>query len=262
MVALQALQAAFYRHIVAGDEVVCRHIQPTAKMSAAERLSIYASAYWSRLVEVLGTDYPALQALLGKDDFSDLGHAYIAACPSTYFSLRWFGQSLATFLAAEEPWRSRPWLAELAAAEWAFVDAFNAADADIVDPSEVQQIDPGAWPAMCFEWHPSVVCQPCHWNVMAQWQAYRKSRPLPVAAPCEPPQTVLFWRHQRVTRYRVLDVDEAPLLQQAMRGANFATLCEQLTDCHPADEVAPRAASLLKTWLAEGLISRLLTGPA
>jgi len=262
MVALQTLQAAFYRRIVAGDEQVCCYIKSTAELPATERLSIYTSAYWSRLVEVLATDFPALHGLLGKDDFTELGHAYIAACPSTYFSLRWFGQSLATFLAAEEPWRSQPWLAELAAAEWAFVDAFNAADAAIVDPSEVQQTAPGDWPSMRFEFHPSAACLICHWNVMARWRAYRESSPQPAVETCEPPQTVLFWRYERVTRYRVLEIDEAPLLQQAMQGADFATLCESLANTHAADAVAMRAASLLKSWLADGLVSRLVTGPA
>ncbi len=257
--ALQALQTAFYRQIVAGEAEICNQIESSAAMPASERVSIYANAYWSRLVEVLATDYPALQGILGEEDFTELGNAYIAAYPSTYFSLRWFGRSLATFLATQQPWQAQPWLAELAAVEWAFVDAFNAAEAEIVTASDIQALAPQDWPGLSFRFHPSVACLDLHWCVMAQWQAYRESTPLPAAEACEPPQTVLFWRHQRVTRYRVLEVDEAPVLRQAMEGANFATLCELLADSHAVEAVALRAASLLKRWLTDGLVCRLLT---
>jgi len=258
MVALQKLQTAFYRQIVAGEEGVCGQIESSAEMPASERVSIYTNAYWSRLVEVLATDYPALHGILGDETFTELGNAYIAAYPSSYFSLRWFGRSMATFLAAEQPWQGQPWLAELAATEWAFVDAFNAADAEIVTSSDIQQIAPQDWPGLSFRFHPSTACLDVHWRVMAQWQAYRESSPLPAVEACEAPQTVLFWRHQRVTRYRVLEADEAPLLRRAMDGADFATLCELLADTQAAEAVALRAASLLKRWLADGLISRLL----
>jgi len=56
-----------------------------------------------RLLEALQTDYPALHAALGDEDFEQLCFAFIAAFPSTYPNLRWFGANMDAYLKATPP---------------------------------------------------------------------------------------------------------------------------------------------------------------
>jgi hypothetical protein len=67
----------------------------------------------------------------------------------------------------------------------------------------------------------------------------------------------LIWRQQLNTRFRTLDPDEAVVLSIAAKQASFAELCDTLAQWYATDEIALRAASLLKAWLTEGLISSL-----
>ena len=71
-------------------------------------------------------------------------------------------------------------------------------------------------------------------------------------------QVCLVWRHELMTQYRVLDADEAAALEAARGGTDFAGLCELLLEWQDDDtQVAVRAVSLLKGWLAAGLITAL-----
>src|SRR4030067_3631289 len=104
------------------------HVHDNAQVSAEERLPIYANAYRLRLLEALGTDYPGLHTVLGDDEFDAMGRAYIAAHPSPYFSLRWFGDRMSEFLRTTAPYDKYPVLTEMAAFEWAQSHAFESAD--------------------------------------------------------------------------------------------------------------------------------------
>jgi len=53
----------------------------------------------TRLVEALQTNYPALLRLIGEHDFAQLASQYIAAHDSRHFSIRYYGDALAEFLA-------------------------------------------------------------------------------------------------------------------------------------------------------------------
>jgi hypothetical protein len=48
--------------------------------------------------------------------------------------------------------------------------------------------------------------------------------------------------------------DEAAALDAALRGADFAQICEVLAECLPDDEIPLRAASLLGLWADSGII--------
>ena len=69
-----------------------------------------------------------LAKLLGEADFAALAAAYIAAHDSPYFSIRYYGDALAKFLATREDYAAAPVLAELAQWEWAMTAVFDAAD--------------------------------------------------------------------------------------------------------------------------------------
>lgn len=255
MIGLQELQASFRRSLQAGDDAVAGHLAGSEKLAVSERLGIYQNAYRSRLVEALGKDYPVVQALLGEAGFTTLCHAYIDVHPSRSFSLRWLGQSMASFLSNPD---YPPHLPELARFEWAMVGAFDAADVVVAKEADLTSIPPEAWPALKLRFHPSMHTVSCYWNVLALWRAVQDKTPLPDPVALPQPLAHLVWREHLTTRYRTLEVDETDAMEGVARGDSFAALCERLTRRH-ADEAVPlRAVSLLKRWLTEGLISEIL----
>jgi hypothetical protein len=264
MHSLKGLQAAFQRHLFSGDGSIVGHIVSMENADNEQRMNIYSNAYHGRLVEALAGDYPAVQALLGEEAFTALCHGYIQAHPSTHYSLRWFGRHLPTFLAATPYSREQPWLAELASLEWTFINAFDAADAAVVDESTVTTIAPEAWPGITVEFHPSVHLVDYHWNILDLWRTVRDGEDIPPPQALPGESACLIWRQEFTTRYRILETDEAQALKAAMQGTGFAGLCEivgpAIADAGDENgqlEIALRCAGLLKTWLAEGMVMGL-----
>ncbi len=255
MIGLRELQASFRRCLQAGDDTVARHLTGSEKLAVCERLGIYQRAYRSRLVEALGKDYPALHALLGEEGFTSLCHAYIDVHPSRSFSLRWLGENMASFL-SDVDYPSH--LPELARFEWALVEAFDAADAVVAKEAELATIPAPQWPALKLRFSPSAQILSCRWNVPALWRAVKDETTRPEPVSLSQRLACLVWREQLTTRYRTLEDDEAEAMKAAAGGASFAALCERLTRWHTDEAVPLRAASLLKRWLTEGLISEIL----
>ena len=95
---LERQQSRFQESVLSGDfpeELLQR------RGGRCARLEIYQHAYRARLIDALVDNYPALHRALGDEAFEDLAAAYIAARPSRYRSIRWFGDGLADFVAEE-----------------------------------------------------------------------------------------------------------------------------------------------------------------
>lgn len=264
MQSLKELQASFKRHLFTGDGGIVEHIVSMDNANNEQRMNTYTNAYYGRLVETLAGDYPAVQAMLGDEAFTVLCHDYIQAHPSTHYSLRWFGRHLPVFLTGAAGSRELPFLAELASLEWTFINAFDAADAEVLDESAVTTIAPEAWPDIRIGFHASVHLLDYHWNILDLWRAVRDEETIPPLQALPETSTCLIWRQGVTTRYRILDADEAAALKAATQGAGFAELCEVVTQVLPGAEdedgqlkVALRSAGLLKTWLAEGMVVTL-----
>jgi len=251
MTGLARLQRGFQRNIVDADPRFEREVVSTSRAPAARRLAIYSGAYAARLIEALGKDYPALRALAREPRFERVAREYIAAHPSPFSNLRWYGGELAAFLAriARSPRGAA--LAEMAAFEWQLGLAFDAADATPITINDIARVGPEEWPGMRFTPHPSVRRLALHYNVPALRAAAEKGKSLPRLKRAKGAVAWLVWRQDLVARYRSLAPDEAHALDALLRGAPFGEICAHLAG---AADPGLHAAQLLKGWLAEGLL--------
>jgi hypothetical protein len=251
---LERLQADFLAAIRQQRDGFERAIVDGAPPGAGERLAVYRHAYNARLLEALGDAYPALHTLLGDQRFERLGVAYIDAQPSRHFSIRWFGHRLREFIDASEDDKTRPFLAEMAAFEWALRDTFDAADAPTLSVQALQAIAVDEWPGLRLHFHASLRRLDLAWNTPLLWDAIDKDAE--PAAPQRNPYPIawLLWRHDLLTHYRSLEVDEAWALDQAAAGEGFGELCAGLVEWVDEQQAAQRAAALLSRWMQEGLV--------
>ncbi|MGD1106238.1 MAG: DNA-binding domain-containing protein [Terracidiphilus sp.] len=111
-------------------EVAASFIAPNSRLTAFERLEIYNRQYWYRVLGALAEDFPALRAVIGSRRFEALSIAYITEHPSRSFTLRNLGSKLPAWLAAhpEHTGRRHRLALDMAKMEWAFVEAFDAAE--------------------------------------------------------------------------------------------------------------------------------------
>jgi hypothetical protein len=205
---------------------------------AAHRLRIYADAYRLRLVEVLGNDFPMTRDTLGEGDFAGFAERYLQAHPSTLPSVRHLGSAFAGWLEtrADAP----PGLHELARFEWLQATAFDAPDAPSLDIADIAALAPESWPSLRFQLHPCVQ--------LLDTARLAVIDGTPTLADGDSPIRWLLWRDaDGDVHWRSLEADEADALHAVSIDCDFGELCQRIS--------APRAASLLKRWLADGLLA-------
>ena len=225
----------------------------------AERLQIYQTAYRLRLQEALASNFPMLQTHLGADVFDVIANEYIQAHPSTHVSIRHIGSRLADWL--DEHRCAEPWLAEFARFEWALAHAFDAPDTTKVRIDELAAIEPTHWPALQFRFAPATQRLSALTNAP---ELYRVAANETSTAQGETADSSewLIWRCDLTAQYRSLTKSEADALDTLLAGGTFGDACEAMLDHAQADVMAAEAASFLKRWLTDELISSFSLAPA
>jgi hypothetical protein len=254
---LRRLQREMQNELLGGASAIEGHIADTPPLTTEARLGIYRRAYASRLIEALREYYPVLHQILGDEDFEALGTAFVRAHPSVHRSIRWYGREVAAFLREEPPFAEQPILAEIATFEWELAESFDSADAGVLDRAALAGVEPAEWADLTFRFHPSVRRLAFEWNTVAVWKALSAEQAPP--APERSADTVewLIWRRNLENYFRSLDSVEVTALDTALEGSNFAQVCAALAQGLPDEEVPLRAASLIATWLDNGLLTGL-----
>ena len=254
MSGLARLQGEFQDYLLRGTPAIEERVVGSARVPVETRLGIYAGAYGSRLIDALGSSYPALAALLGEEDFQALGAKYVRSHDSRYFSIRNYGDELAEFLGEHSDYAEVPLLAELARFEWTLCAVFDAADAQPLSAATLTRIAPAHWPGLRLAFHPSVRRLSLRWNVPQLWKALTDEGERPELAVTAEPVEWLAWRQDLGSYFRSLAGGEAAALDAARSGESFGGLCELLAATHGAERAPAEAAALLAAWLNAGLV--------
>lgn len=251
---LTDLQNALQDFMLRGEKRIEAQISGSARFPIETRLGIYANAYGVRLSAALVSNYPVLAQLMGRNEFALLARRYVRHYDSYVASIRWYGDALAAFLAADAQYRDAPVLADLAAWEWTMAAVFDAADGQPLEVATLEHVSPQSWAKLRFTMHPTLWRLDLAWNAPQIWKAVNDALPAPKPAVAAQPQAWLLWRSGLQVMFRSLDPVEAAALDAVIAGSTFgdvcAALCEQLGE---ADSPA-RAAVLLRGWVESGLI--------
>ena len=254
---LAATEARFQANVLAGDPAIDAEIDGDSEAFRDTRLGIYRDAYRLRLIEVLGTDYEVLHKYLGDALFDAAARDYLAAHPSIFRNVRWFGARLAEFLRATPRYATHPVLAELAQFEWTLGLAFDSPDEDAVRFEEVAAVPPEAWSELRFSPHAALRVIDLRTNAVAIWKEIDDKDSFEVDISAEP-VTWAIWRKQHSPFFRSLADDEAWALKAMLARASFGEICAGLCAWVAEEEAAARAAGLLRGWVEEGWIAELL----
>ncbi|WP_298628423.1 DUF2063 domain-containing protein [uncultured Legionella sp.] len=256
---LMELQQQFQNFLLSGDTCIDESVIETETVAVATRLGIYKDAYKLRLIESLTTSFPAVHAYLGTEEFQKLCRSYIAFHPSTYRSIRWYGHVLSEH-AKHYYTNAYFYVAELADLEWKMTLAFDAADDPVLSINDVASVPVDSWANMQFALHSSVQRLNYSWNTVPVWRALTNDSDLPEWDNTSKVTPWVLWRSQdNLIQYYSLSEEEAWALDAVIQGLSFGELCEGLCQWIAVDDVAMRAASFLKNWIQQGIMSRLLS---
>lgn len=251
---LAELQARFQSHLLHPTAEFRARLRQGPRGRLDERLAVYADGYRTRLMDALAEELPALSGFMGEPLFRTACHRFVEANPSTHRNLRWYGAGLADWLAATEPWRELPLLAEIARFEWTLGLAFDAPDEPTLALADLAGLAPEAWATLRFALHPAVHLLDLHGNAPAMRMAADANEPLPAAAHSDQAVTWLVWREDQVSHFESVEASEAWALRAAGAGLSFPELCAGATHWHAPSEAPAVAAGWLRNWITRGLL--------
>ncbi len=254
MSALLGLQQRFQKAVISGD----REYASAVPGDVLGRLEIYANAYRGRLIDVLADNYPVLYRAMGDASFRELADAYISAQPSTFRSVRWYGDRLVEFITEDDERIPHPALADIARMDWATRAAFDAADATPLAHAELAGIAPEQWSGLRFSLVPSFELIDIDWAIEGLWHALNDDENAETEAPEVHRHSLIVWRYGLETRWRALQPLEALALKAVQSGASFGQCCATLAENGSTDP-ASAAAQLLQQWIAEGFLASVLS---
>lgn len=256
---LDKLQTCFLDYLSGKNKMIEDLVVNQGLISAQTRLEIYKNAYHLRLKEALETDHEWLGIYLGDDLFDEMVDGYVQSHPSHYTSLRHFGESLPDFLAITKPFSQHPILAEIARFERRLMDVFDAADAERLDFSALQDIPTPSWPTLHFRFHPSVQLLKTDWNSIESWKALKNKQQPPMASNSTTKHWVLWRGTDQLSEFRPVNEDEYRFLEMAIHGERFAPLCEALLQWHQETDVGEISIEYLRRWFEHGIVIALDT---
>ena len=267
-VPLKRLQSILYRLITAASGVAeglaAERSMPAGgldalvlgddRLSAEDRVDIYANMYFYRLLEVLKEDFPATLRVLGDDNFHNLATGYLLEYPPTEPSVHSCGRHLAEFLHNHPLRNDAPYVADLAALERAVVEVFHGPDAVALEAEQLRAIAPEKWPALVMRTHPAVQILKLEYRVAELARAVEEEREWKPAAASA--VEAIVWRRNAQVFYRDLEKVEQRALAAARGGVKFEKICELVAeDRDAAKDPVEEVNRLLARWLADGILT-------
>jgi len=242
-----------------GAEAVAELVVGDARLSALDRLEVYAGMYFYRLLDVLRAEYPKLLAVLGDVAFHNLVTDFLITHPPAHPSVRQAGQRLPAFIASHALSTGRPWLAGLAALERARLEVFDAADSPSIDAAWLSALAPAQFPTLSLRLVAAHVVIELDRVVGRAWAAIDAGQTTWPAlsatdgAVC--PWVIWRGRNPMVVHHRPIDPPEVALLPLLVEGTTFARVCERLGDGRSDEDATRVAAQWLLRWADYALLT-------
>jgi hypothetical protein len=238
------------------EEVVRR----SHHLTAEERLSIYANAYWARLLECLGDAFPVLRTALGEEVFDSFAFEYLQRYPSRSYTLDKLGERFPQFLDETRP-PDASWpdfLVDLARLEWNLAKVFDGPGVEgqsLLSPADLEGVPPERFAAARLV---PVVCLRLltfRYPVNAYYTAARQAEEgdeVPIPEPAE--ERVAILRRDFVVRRYPLTAPQHSLLERIQAGASVgeAILAAATATDLDDDALAAELRAWFRFWSAEG----------
>lgn len=212
------------------------------------RLAVHRNNVVSSLVDALADTFPVVQQLVGQEFFRAMAVLFVRQAPPRSRVLAHYGRDFPSFIAAFEPARGLPYLADVARLEVARVAAYHAADADPVS-DEVVSLALASGDRMGelqLVLHPSVATLDSRHAVVTLWAAHQVQDDGDIApVDVDAPECALVLRHG-------LDV----LVLRATDGA--VAFLEAVRSGLGLDEAAARAMAATPEFDLTATLSQLL----
>jgi len=192
-----------------------------------KRFAVYRNNVVSSLIDALADAMPVVRELVGEAFFRAMAAEFIRAAPPRSQVLSQYGAALPSFISEFEPARSVPYLEDMARLELARLDAYHAADTQVVSTADWQSVLSRGigLDRLRLRFHPSFRAIRSDHAVLAIWRAHHGDGELGSVDPYRP-QSVFVWRETGEVRALEVDEHEAAFAQALALDAPISTAAQ------------------------------------
>ncbi|MBI1369728.1 MAG: hypothetical protein GC162_13865 [Planctomycetes bacterium] len=242
------------------EKVIAR----SGQLTAAERIGIYANAYYARLMEVIRASFPVMVRTVGEELFDEFAFGYLQTHPSRSYTLEHLTDHFADYLNDTRPttredgspMREVDWpdfLVDLAKLEQVIGRVFDGPGVEkivMLTIDDLAAIDPADWPGAKVDTAPCLHLAKYRYPVNAffsQVKAAGEGDELDLPAPAD--EYVALTRRDYIVRRLPLTHTQYVLLDALRRGACVQAAIEAAGAVSELDD--ERLARELRAWFMQ-----------
>jgi hypothetical protein len=230
-------------------------ISSSAQLPADARLSIYAEAYFLRILEALETDFKRLRLVMGEEDFQQVVAEYLKAYPSTTFNIGEVGRKLPQFLSEND---FDPVFKAVAEFELNILETFYAESRASVEAHAFAELTDEQWEHLVIELNPSAKILTSNWSLNDFWNLETEKSTSDFKT-SKQDMSFLIWQNNFQVRFIEISQTEADALKLIQSGMGFSTALDNVVEdpsrTQSKDEISQEVMAAFSRWIQNGLIS-------
>ena len=216
------------------------------------RFAVYRNNVAVGLRDALAATYPVVGALVGDAFFAEMARAFTAAEPPTSSVLIEYGAGFADFIDAFRPARDLSYLSGVARLEWAWQEAYHAADAGPVDIQILADVGADEMDNVRIMLHPSVRLIRSQWPVVSIWEAHQQDV-ADLSAVAALAENALIVRPRLAVAVHSLDAGAFDMVGMLARGEPLGRVIGRLSAHHQGTDFSACLAGLFGAGAVVGI---------
>lgn len=245
-------QAGFAAALRDPSLAVPRDVRRYRDDGGSRRFDVYRNNVVVSLIEALGAAFPAVRGLAGEDLFRGAARSFVAVSPPRSPVMLLYGRGFAAFLDEFPPAGAMPHLGDVARLEWAWLNAYHAAEAEPVAIDVMAGVAPQAYGNCRFRLHPSLSLVDSRWPAASLWAAATGRGPEPDAGRDRAEAAAVVRPAHEVT-VTVLPAGGGAFFRAVIAGADLISAAEAAAETAPETDLSEHLRGLFDMGAVIGL---------
>ena len=247
------------------ETVIIRSMAQTS----IERLSVYANAYYARLLEVMTAEFPGLVHALGNDLFQEFAFGYLQAYPSQSYTLSELGSCFPEHITNTRPPKENAneqpdwadFLIDLATLERVYNEVFDGPgieNGQLLQAENLKTISPDGWLLSRLEPVPCLRLLKLDFPVHEYITAVRHEEEPPTPVPQK--TWLVVTRRDYVVRRAAVNEPEFAALSVLVDGGTIEECLETAGDCWGGnfEELTLEVQRWFREWTTAGYFAKII----
>ncbi len=249
---LADIQREFARSVLDASRDVPDGVTSYSDPRPKRRFDVYRNNVYHSLIDVLAGRFPVVRRLVGEAFFRAAARCHVEASPPRSPVLMRYGEGFPAFLESFGPARELPYLPDVARVEWAWNQAYHAADREPLSADDLSRVAPDDIPRLVMEFLPSLGIVSSNHPVFSIWStntADEEVEPVDLASGGE---DVLVVRPQLEVEVRRLPVGAFAFISALSDGVCLAAAFEHTRTSMPDFDLQTNIAGLIGSGAISG----------